>query len=74
VNVFELRERLVEDYAQYTRSFVIRDERIRERVDRELSEGLLWPHPIVRLNPAFEPGGSIDELMPTACSVRRARR
>jgi hypothetical protein len=24
---------------------------------------LLWPHPIVQLNPAFEPGGTIDELV-----------
>lgn len=37
MNVLELRERLVQDYADYTRSFVvIRDERIRELVDREL--------------------------------------
>ena len=44
MDVFELRERLVDDYADYTRSFVdIRDERIREHVDRELAEGLLWP-------------------------------
>jgi len=64
VNVFELRQRLVDDYADYTRSFVaIRDERIRERVDTELEQGLLWPDPIVQLNPAFEPGGTIDDLV-----------
>jgi ATP-dependent helicase YprA (DUF1998 family) len=64
VNVFELRDRLVDDYADYTRSFVvIRDERIRERVDAELEQGLLWPDPIVQLNPAFEPGGTIDDLV-----------
>ena len=64
MNVFELRERLVDDYADYTRSFVvIRDERIRERVDAELEQGLLWPDPIVQLNPAFEPGETIDELV-----------
>jgi hypothetical protein len=54
VDVFELRERLVRDYADYTRSFInVRDERIDALVDRELSEGLLWPDPIVQLNPAF---------------------
>jgi ATP-dependent helicase YprA (DUF1998 family)/very-short-patch-repair endonuclease len=64
MNVFELRERLVQDYADFTRSFVvIRDERIAEQVDRELEEGLLWPDPIVQLNPAFESGGTIDELV-----------
>ena len=30
---------------------------------RELDDGLLWPDPIVQLNPAFEPGGTIDELV-----------
>ena len=60
VDVFGLRQRLVDDYADFTRSFVvIRDEQIRTRVDEELDAGLLWPHPIVQLNPAFEPGGMI---------------
>ena len=64
IDVFDLRERLVDDYADYTRSFVvIRDERIAEHVDRELEEGLLWPDPIVQLNPAFESGGTVDELV-----------
>jgi ATP-dependent helicase YprA (DUF1998 family) len=64
VDVFDLRQRLVDDYANFTRSFVvIRDDRIRERVDHELEAGLLWPDPIVQLNPAFEPGGTIDDLV-----------
>jgi len=64
MNVFELRQRLVDDYADYTRSFVvIRDPRIRELVDGELEAGLLWPDPIVQLNPAFELGGTIDDLV-----------
>jgi ATP-dependent helicase YprA (DUF1998 family) len=63
MDVFNLRERLVGDYADYTRSFVvIRDERIDDHVQHELNEGLLWPDPIVQLNPAFESGGTIDEL------------
>jgi len=49
IDVFDLRERLVTDYADYTRSFVvIRDSEIAARVDRELEEGLLWPDPIVQ--------------------------
>src|SRR5581483_11878533 len=64
MNVFDLRHRLVEDYADFTRSFVvIRDERVRARVDEELAAGLLWPPPIVQLNPAFEPGGTIDDVV-----------
>ena len=64
IDVFDLRERLVTDYADYTRSFVvIRDSEIAARVDRELDEGLLWPDPIVQLNHAFQPAGTVDELV-----------
>lgn len=64
MDVFDLRERLVADYADFTRSFVvIRDERIAQHVDEELRSGILWPNPIVQLNPAFESGGTFDELV-----------
>lgn len=54
MNVFELRNRLIEDYRAYVTSFVsIRDPRIQERVEEDLAEGLLWPEPRVGLNPAF---------------------
>src|SRR5438552_3232803 len=64
MDVFKLRDRLVEDYSAYVRSFItIRDERISERVDADLDSGLLWPPPQLGVNPAFEPGGWIDELV-----------
>jgi ATP-dependent helicase YprA (DUF1998 family) len=75
VDVFDLRQRLVDDYANFTRSFVvIRDEQISARVDEELAGGLLWPHPIVQLNPAFEPGGMIDELVDEGVLHERCRQ
>jgi ATP-dependent helicase YprA (DUF1998 family) len=64
VNVFELRQRLVSDYADFTRSFVnIRDDRIDQHLQQELEAGLLWPDPIVQLNPAFEPGGTVEQAV-----------
>src|SRR5438093_974964 len=64
MNVFDLRRRLIDDYASYLRSFLnIADERLRAHVESELEEGLLWPHPLIQLNPAFEPGGTIDGLV-----------
>jgi hypothetical protein len=75
MNVFDLRERLVNDYADYTRSFInIRDEGIRDLVDREVAEGLLWPNPILQLNPAFEPGETIDELAEAGVLDAECRR
>lgn len=64
MNVFELRNRLIEDYRAYVTSFVsIRDPRIQTQVETELSGGLLWPEPRIALNPAFAPGAWIDELV-----------
>ena len=64
MDVFGLRERLVDDYEEYTRSFIaVRDERVAETVDAELERGLLWPDPLVQLNPSFASGGTIDDLI-----------
>ena len=64
MDVFALRNQLVSDYAAYIESFInVSDERIREHVDRELHEGLLWPDPLLQLNPNFEPGSWIDDLV-----------
>ncbi|MCE5254123.1 MAG: DEAD/DEAH box helicase [Actinomycetia bacterium] len=64
MNVFDLHGRLIEDYRLYVDSFIqIKDERIRDKVDREIDEGLLWPAPLVQLNPSFESGGLIGDLV-----------
>jgi hypothetical protein len=64
VDVFELRHRLVSDYARYTRSFIkIADPFIRAKVDGALNDGGLWPEPLLQLNPTFLPGGTIDDLV-----------
>jgi ATP-dependent helicase YprA (DUF1998 family) len=64
VNVFELRQNVVDDYHRYIASFLnIRDRRIRATVDAELDEGLLWPPPLVQLNPAYEMGASVTDLV-----------
>src|SRR5262249_3008349 len=54
----------VDDYAGYTRGFIhVREPKLRDFVNRQLDEGVLWPEPLIQLNPAFEPGPSIDELV-----------
>ena len=64
MDVFSLREQLIGDYARYIQSFIrINDPRISEHVDQELRDGLLWPDPLIQLNPNFEPGAWIDELV-----------
>ncbi len=64
MNVFEFRNRLVGDFSSYVRSFInIKDVRIDEHVKNGLNEGALWPEPLIQLNPSFEPGGKIDDLV-----------
>jgi ATP-dependent helicase YprA (DUF1998 family) len=64
MNIFDFRHRLIDDYAGYTRSFIqIRDPQIGEYVGSQLEAGVLWPDPLIQLNPSFEPGATIDQLV-----------
>lgn len=64
MNVFELNQNLIRDYSSYIRSFInIRDERIKEYTQQCLDEGLLWPEALIQLNPSFEPGEWIEDLV-----------
>ena len=75
MDVFQLRNRLVEDYSSYIRSFIqIRDEQINRLVDDEISDGLLWPDPLIQLNPSFQPGKWIDELADEGILHEECRR
>src|SRR5947207_3029691 len=48
MDVFKLREYLIDDYARYVGSFhSFRDNRIRDRVESSLREGHLWPDPMI---------------------------
>lgn len=64
MDVFKLRDDLIAAYREYATSFMrIRDQRIKDRVSEALAGGKLWPNPQIGLNPAFHPGGMIDELV-----------
>ncbi len=64
MNIFALRCRVIEDYAAYIRSFIrVSDERLRHFVEQQLQSEVLWPEPLIQLNPSFESGPSIDELV-----------
>lgn len=64
MDVFELREQLIGEYQSYATSFMrFRDERIRAHVQHQLDNGRLWKHPQIGLNPSFERGGTVAELV-----------
>ena len=64
MDVFDVREQLVEDYRAFTSGFVdVRDERIAAHVSGQLDSGVQWPDPWLSLNPSFASGGSMVQLV-----------
>ncbi len=64
MDVFQLRDHVIDDYSAYVQSFLrIRDPQIKAYVEDELRCGRLWPDPLVQLNPTYERGATIDELV-----------
>src|SRR5579875_2174049 len=64
MDVFGVRDRLVEDYRDFTGSFVdIHDMSIADHVRDRMARGYQWPDPWLSLNPNFASGGTITELV-----------
>src|SRR5580692_9941214 len=74
MDVFGVRDRLIEDYREFTGSFVdIHDKAIRDHVDERMAQGYQWPDPWLSLNPSFASGGTISELVRQALLQDSAR-
>src|SRR4051794_38324381 len=64
MDVFSLRQSLIGQYASFARSFTtIRADDIRSQVEREYDSGRFWPEALVQINPHFEAGKSVAELV-----------
>ncbi|MBF0238118.1 MAG: DEAD/DEAH box helicase [SAR324 cluster bacterium] len=64
MDIFKTHHDIVQDYQSYIRSFInIKDDQIRETVERELEKGRLWPDPLIQFNPSFEDYGEMDDLV-----------
>ncbi|WP_067135665.1 DEAD/DEAH box helicase [Microtetraspora malaysiensis] len=64
MDVFQVHERLIADYDEFTTSLVhVRDERIGKHLADERQARVRWPYPWVSLNPSFAGGGTISELV-----------
>jgi hypothetical protein len=63
MEVFQVRDQLIQDYREFTGSFVeILDARIGQHVDERMARGYQWPDPWLSLNPSFASGGTVSEL------------
>lgn len=63
MRAFNFDEKLIEDYAAFSRSFTtVRANDLQDEIDRHYSDGHFWPEPLLSINPAFEQGLSSGEL------------
>jgi hypothetical protein len=76
VDVFGLRETVVEQYSDYIRTDFLhsKDPAIDRLVQESLDQGRYWPEPLVQLNPAFEPGDCVDDLVARGVLAAGCRR
>ena len=74
MDAFILRQRILDDYSAYVRSFLnIRDDSIRAFVEEQLTGGALWPEPLLQLNPAYAPGRNIADMVAPAATGEGAQ-
>lgn len=63
MHVFSLQNKIITQYESFLMSFLrIKNEAIRERVEKAMHEGKLLPEPLLQFNPAYEDAGSVEEL------------
>jgi Lhr-like helicase len=64
MDVFSLRESLIDQYAAFARSFTkIRAEDIRQQVSSAYESGRFWPDPLIQINPRFKSGRHVTDLV-----------
>ena len=62
-DVFELRNRLIDDYRAFSRSFTrIAADDIRLEVDKQYDAGRYWPEPLIQINPNYQRKQTVQEL------------
>ena len=63
MDVFSLRESLIDHYQSFARSFTqIRAEDSRRQVHAAYDSGRFWPDPLLQINPKFKQGRTVAEL------------
>lgn len=63
MNILKFHSQLIKNYKSYIQSFLhIKDEKIRNFVDKEIHNNKLLPEPLVQFNPTFEKKNSLASL------------
>lgn len=63
MDVFALRQHLIEDYSRFARSFttILADD-LRQGVDDAYASGRYWPEPLIQINPRYLRGRTTTQL------------
>ena len=63
MDAFEFRDRLIDGYAQFARSFTkIAADDLRSALDAIYDQQRFWPAPLIQINPSFLAGPTVEEL------------
>lgn len=63
-NVFKFRDRLIEEYSQFSRSFSrIAAKDIKAEVESQYEAGRYWPEPLIQINPNYKRKGTVQQLV-----------
>jgi ATP-dependent helicase YprA (DUF1998 family) len=61
---FKIHSNVIADYRGYIESFInIRDQEILAVVQKALSEGRLWPEPLIQFNPSYKITGDLASVV-----------
>lgn len=64
MDIFSLHDKLIEEYRAFTGGgIVMRDDRIADHLREDLENKAQWPDPWLSLNPFFDSGGAVHELV-----------
>ncbi len=64
MDIFKIHQDIVNDYELFIKSFInIKNYKIRQEVEKELTSKKLWPEPLIQFNPSYEIGDNIEKLI-----------
>ncbi|ABX04597.1 MAG TPA: DUF1998 domain-containing protein [Herpetosiphon sp.] len=64
MDIFQLRNQIIDQYSQYTQGFLsILDPEIQQFVTSNIQGGSLWPDALIQLSPAYQQGGTVEDLV-----------
>ena len=64
MKAFQFDHTVVDNYARFSRSFTaIRASDLQEAISREYDEGRFWPDALLSINPRYETGPTVDDLV-----------